>query len=778
MNTNGCQPPNCPCFCPTADIPIAPIVVAQGGPAVVVTLPIYGTQPFQVSITVNPILPITGVPVIASVQVFNGNVLTITTAIPDIAETLGIYVATIQVCNACGSFTTQVQVEVAADLNPVLTNCVLAQALWTPEARVPTVGDTLLAFTPAGCRALLPPLSACAELLANPTVAPALADTVFGQQGGACVEFTASALLALYPLCTTLQALPAAAPLAPADRFIVLQGATCATTTLALLTDAVEANIDICVLLQNLPNAVVQPTAVFYGQQGGACFEFAVADLGAAIFAAPVLAANGSCAAPSYSFAASPDSGMFYDPSGLGSVVIGDDNCADFISVGASVSLNAATSFVILRGGYLAPGSNCGLIVETNNVERLRIGSQGAWNLGGGGGGSIGQVVTSNGSGAPPTWQTPAPAVVAFPLLAPDGTCLAPSYSFAASPDSGVFYDSSGSGTVIIGDDNCADFISVGASVTILSATGNVTVTAGSAFQATAATVVSLSATGVGGFVNLSAVDSVSFNTGGFLRFLIQSGGAWSIGASVGTAGQVIKSNGVGVPPTWQNDSASFPLLAPNGSCVAPSYSFTSSPDSGMFYTGTAVRIGDDNCADFIEVGASINVVSATSAINATAGTNGTGTGASLNLAAGTAAPLGGNGVLTGGSAGTSTGGVVRAQGAPATGVGGEAIIEGGFGPVQFGAIRLRSGGGSAIDQLVVDAFSVSFPSNAVSFTAIAAFSAGLSIAANNGLKLTGQASGAGAGAGTLSNAPSAGDPAFWLPVTINGVNRFIPCWA
>lgn len=53
-----------------------------------------------------------------------------------------------------------------------------------------------------------------------------------------------------------------------------------------------------------------------------------------------------------------------------------------------------------------------------------------------------------------------------------------------------------------------------------------------------------------------------------------------------------------------------------------------------------------------------------------------------------------------------------------------------------------------------------------------------LQIEANNGLKLTNQVNGAGAAAGTLNNAPTAGDPAFWIPVTINGANRFIPCWA
>jgi hypothetical protein len=44
-------------------------------------------------------------------------------------------------------------------------------------------------------------------------------------------------------------------------------------------------------------------------------------------------------------------------------------------------------------------------------------------------------------------------------------------------------------------------------------------------------------------------------------------------------------------------------------------------------------------------------------------------------------------------------------------------------------------------------------------------------------LRFNGLTNGAGAAAGTLLNAPAAGDPAFWLPVSIAGTVRFIPCW-
>jgi hypothetical protein len=38
--------------------------------------------------------------------------------------------------------------------------------------------------------------------------------------------------------------------------------------------------------------------------------------------------------------------------------------------------------------------------------------------------------------------------------------------------------------------------------------------------------------------------------------------------------------------------------------------------------------------------------------------------------------------------------------------------------------------------------------------------------------------SGAGSSAGTLTNAPAAGNPAVWIPITINGTTYYIPAWS
>jgi hypothetical protein len=37
--------------------------------------------------------------------------------------------------------------------------------------------------------------------------------------------------------------------------------------------------------------------------------------------------------------------------------------------------------------------------------------------------------------------------------------------------------------------------------------------------------------------------------------------------------------------------------------------------------------------------------------------------------------------------------------------------------------------------------------------------------------------SGAAAAAGTLLNAPAAGDPTKWIPINDNGTTRYIPAW-
>jgi hypothetical protein len=62
-------------------------------------------------------------------------------------------------------------------------------------------------------------------------------------------------------------------------------------------------------------------------------------------------------------------------------------------------------SSVPANGVYLPAANTVG--VASNTTERLRIDSTGAWGLAGTNYGTSGQVLTSAGSGAPPTWTTP-----------------------------------------------------------------------------------------------------------------------------------------------------------------------------------------------------------------------------------------------------------------------------------------------------------------------------------------------------------------------------------
>lgn len=54
---------------------------------------------------------------------------------------------------------------------------------------------------------------------------------------------------------------------------------------------------------------------------------------------------------------------------------------------------------------------------------------------------------------------------------------------------------------------------------------------------------------------------------------------------------------------------------------------------------------------------------------------------------------------------------------------------------------------------------------------------AGVTVQGNGKFALTSQTDGSGALVGTLKNAPSTGDPSFWLQISINGATRYVPAW-
>lgn len=52
-----------------------------------------------------------------------------------------------------------------------------------------------------------------------------------------------------------------------------------------------------------------------------------------------------------------------------------------------------------------------------------------------------------------------------------------------------------------------------------------------------------------------------------------------------------------------------------------------------------------------------------------------------------------------------------------------------------------------------------------------------VTVTSDDGLVLTGQTTDAGAAVATMTNGPTAGDPAFWLRISVNGTNLAVPAW-
>ena len=173
-------------------------------------------------------------------------------------------------------------------------------------------------------------------------------------------------------------------------------------------------------------------------------------------------------------------------------------------------------------------------------------------------------------------------------------------------------------------------------------------------------------------------------------------------------AGQDLTLSGGG--GTVEIPGVSWPLLAPDGAISAPSYSFTNSDESGLFYDGILNVSSAPSTPIFIKSGDEIVGVSGPGSITITpgAGTDESGaamfinSGSSTNGQGGKLQFVGGEGVV-GASfsmfAGTSTGvgekgGAVALNGGGANdGIGGDVTILGGAGSAGSGRIALNSWG-------------------------------------------------------------------------------------
>jgi hypothetical protein len=181
---------------------------------------------------------------------------------------------------------------------------------------------------------------------------------------------------------------------------------------------------------------------------------------------------------------------------------------------------------------------------------------------------------------------------VTFPILAPDGTGGAPSYSFASQPSTGLYQDSPQSMTFTAGG---TDVLTInGSNVFIRNGQGIVGQNISAAGQF-------LAANGSGAAPAISFTsepsDGLYWLAPGDVRMAVQgtdimqwtpsetnvvNGGLALLGGDLDMKTHNILNvtdiNGSPYPAP-----ASFPLLAPDGTNVAPSYSFSDSPSTGIW---------------------------------------------------------------------------------------------------------------------------------------------------------------------------------------------------
>ncbi len=91
------------------------------------------------------------------------------------------------------------------------------------------------------------------------------------------------------------------------------------------------------------------------------------------------------------------------------------------------------------------------------------------------------------------------------------------------------------------------------------------------------------------------------------------------------------------------------------------------------------------------------------------------------------------------------------------------------------GSFQTPGSGGGFISGLTTNALPKATSATAIGNSSISDDGANITI--TEPLILTGQTSTPGSGAGTLTNAPAAGNPQTWLQVSINGVTHWIPAW-
>lgn len=291
-------------------------------------------------------------------------------------------------------------------------------------------------------------------------------------------------------------------------------------------------------------------------------------------------------------------------------ITSGGQSAALLLQGGNSNAASTTAGSVIISGGLgLGATSSGGAVtIQTGAsgtlVSRLTITDAGAWGLDGANYGSAGQVLTSQGPGLPPLWQagggggggsgvtlvnvsggTTGLTTVGGPITNTGTITLTGTLAVSAggtglsalpgasgslffnnnntlSEITGLLYDG-GSNLLfdnlnITSSDNFNAFTAVN-SISVKPGTArNNNAFAGSAIISGGDSYSTLNAAGnavLSGGINTSPAKSgsVVLKTNNLDRLTVAANGAWALGASYGTAGQVLTSNGANVAPTWQS---------------------------------------------------------------------------------------------------------------------------------------------------------------------------------------------------------------------------------
>lgn len=221
---------------------------------------------------------------------------------------------------------------------------------------------------------------------------------------------------------------------------------------------------------------------------------------------------------------------------------------------GAGANLNTTGGTVFLTGGTGITGGPIVMSTGATTVERFRITGSGEWQLAGSGGTS-GQVLTSNGAGAAPTWTTVSSgAATSFATLTGSNTGTVNTITTAAttSPAATQLFitvgdNSAGTpGLLTIQGGTSTASSGTGAAVQLRGGTG------GGAGSTTGGAIIIRGGlgTGSGGAIVFTTAPTTTDTE----RFRILANGAWSVGSAgtnTGTSGQFLTSAGSAAAPAW-----------------------------------------------------------------------------------------------------------------------------------------------------------------------------------------------------------------------------------